>query len=146
MFSMFSFLLSGDGGRKTTFTSERYVFHVYEGTPQNGKFPTKKNLRTSVVLLPVPQNLDHFQTYNEMWKRFKGEQFFLSLGISCMTLAGNNTGLCVFLGKPKFIYCKPLKTTPEHSRTSLLPFGFLQKCPDPKFLCWMFSAGFLGPA
>lgn len=60
-----------------------------------------------------------------------------------MTLAGNNTGLCVFLGKPKFIYYRPLKATHVHSPISLLSFSILQKFPDPKFFFWVFSAGFL---
>lgn len=51
-----------------------------------------------------------------------------------MTLAGNNTGLCVFLGKPKFIYYRPLKTTPVHSPTSFLQYP--PKVPRPQILLW----------
>lgn len=49
-----------------------------------------------------------------------------------MTLAGNNTGLCVFLGKSKFIYYRPLKTTPVHSPISLLQYP--PKVPRPQIL------------
>lgn len=85
-------------GRKATFTSESCVFDIYEGTPQAGKFPC-----TSVVLLPLPHKIWTIFKLNEKWKRFNCDKFCLSLEIFCMTLAGNNPCLGVFLGSPKFI-------------------------------------------
>lgn len=42
MFSIFSFLLSGDGEKKISLIWEMSIFHVLEGTPKTGKSPTKK--------------------------------------------------------------------------------------------------------
>lgn len=51
--------------------------------------------------------------------------------------------LC-FSWKPKAHWLQALKATPAHSPTLLFSFFFLQKPSDPKFLCCVFSAGFLG--
>lgn len=131
MFSMFSFLLSGNGGKKLVWLQRCVFFMFWRGQPKLENFQLK--IYMCISSCPsLSHNLDHFQIYNEMWKRFKCEQFCLSLGISWMTLAGSNTGLCVFLGKAKFIYYRPLKTTPMHSPISLLQYP--PKVPRPQIL------------